>query len=389
MATDLSDTAAVIALGGELRKAGIRSANTPYPPRRHATTRGQAAAPDRAVVGLTHHQHEEKGHMPTLNHTPTVGPIAHGVIPPIVTPLDSAGELDEVSLRRLVDFEIDASVSGLFALGTGGEGPWTTASTRRRVLEVVVDQTAGRVPVFAGVSDVGTARVIEAVRDAEATGCTAIVATSAFFGDNGQAEILAHFRAIAAATTLPLLAYDIPSKVAHKILPETISTLAHEGTIVGVKDSSGNEDQFREVLTLTQDLPAFAVITGSDLIADAALFQGADGMIVGMGNIDPHAFVRLYEAYQRGDYDTARAEQVRLRRLRSIITIGYPRIGSFSATIAAFKAAMVERNIIANDTMHAPLLSLTSAEREQVRTVLADLDVKPAFTSPPRAEVLV
>lgn len=315
--------------------------------------------------------------------------IAHGVIPPIVTPLDSTGGLDEPSLRRLVDFEIDAGVSGLFALGTGGEGPWTTATTRRRVLEVVVEQAAGRVPVFAGVSDVGTARVIEAVRDAEATGCTAIVATPAFYGDNDQAEIVAHFRAIAAATVLPLIAYDIPSKVGQKILPTTISILAHEGTIVGVKDSSGNEDQFREVLTLTQDLPAFAVITGSDLIADAALFQGADGMIVGMGNIDPHAFVRLYDAYRRGDYDTARAEQIRLRRLRSIIMVGYPRVGAFSATIAAFKAAMVERNIIANDTMHAPLLSLTDAEHDQVKAILADLGVTPAFASPPGVEVLV
>ena len=308
--------------------------------------------------------------------------VATGVIPPIVTPLNRNRALDEPSLRRLVDFQVSAGVDGLFALGTGGEGPWTTAATRRRVLELTVEQAAGRVPIFAGVSDVGTARVLEAVKDAEVAGCTAIVATPAFYGDNGQAEILTHFREISAATPLPLLAYDIPSKVNVKISPDTVSTLAHEGTIVGIKDSSGNEDQFREVINVTADLPGFAVITGSDLISDAALFQGADGMIVGMGNIDPHAFVRMYAAYRKGDFETARSEQNRLRELRAITTVAVPRIGSFSATIGAFKVAMVQRGIIASDSMHSPLLALTDQEKQQVARILDKLNVGPINGQP-------
>ena len=309
----------------------------------------------------------------------TTRPLFHGVITPIVTPLTRRGDVDEPSLRRLVEFQVSAGVTGLFALGTGGEGPWTVAPTRRRVLEVVVDQSSGRVPVFAGVSDVGTDRALESVSDAECAGCQAVVATPAFYGDNGQAEILAHFRAIKDRTSLPLAAYDIPSKVGQKIAGETTSILAHEGTIVALKDSSGDEDTFRGVIDATQDVPGFAVITGSDMVADAALFQGAHGMIVGMGNIDPHGFVRLYQAFQDDKLDTARTEQTRLRGLRAVALVGLPRIGAFSSTIAGFKAAMVHRRIIATDVMHRPLLQLTDDERRTVVQILSGFHLGPAF----------
>jgi 4-hydroxy-tetrahydrodipicolinate synthase len=302
-----------------------------------------------------------------------------GVIPPIVTPMHPDGRIDVESLRRLVAFQIDAGVDALFTLGTGGEGPWLTAESRRIVLETVASAVGGRVPVLAGVSDVGTARAIEAIRDAEATGCDAVVATPAFYGDNGQAEILAHFRALAQATDLPLIAYDIPSKVHVKIGAQTAATLAHEGTIVAIKDSSGDEDGFRAVIDLTADLDSFSVITGSDVIADAALFQGGDGLIVGMGNIDPHGFVALYRHCVAGDWGQARQQQTKLRAMRQITQVALPRIGGFSATIGAFKAALVERNVIAHDTMHLPLLTLTDAEKQAVSDILAGLGIKPAY----------
>lgn len=302
-----------------------------------------------------------------------------GVIPPIVTPLHPDGRVDTASLRRLVEFQIKAGVDALFALGTGGEGPWLTADRRALVLQTVVDAAAGRVPVLAGVSDIGTARAVEAIRDAEAAGCTAVVSTPAFYGDNGQAEILAHYRALAQATELPLIAYDIPSKVHVKIAAQTAATLAHEQTIIAIKDSSGDEDGFRAVIELTAELPGFSVITGSDLIADAALFQGADGMIIGTGNIDPHGFVSLYRHCVAGEWEQARQQQTKLRAMRQITQVALPRIGGFSATIGAFKAALVERNVIAHDTMNLPLLSLTETEQSRVAAILTDLGIKPAF----------
>ncbi len=222
-----------------------------------------------------------------------------GVITPIVTPLTATGRLDIASLRRVVDFQIDAGVDALFALGTGGEGPYATAHTRDGVLAVAVEQAAGRVPVLAGISDVGTDRCLEHLAAAERAGVTAVVATPPFYGEAGQVEIAAHYRRLAAATTLPLVAYDIPSKVHVKIMPETTATLAREGVLAAIKDSSGDEDGFRAVIELTAGLAGCTVITGSDVIADAAMMQGADGMIVGMGNVDRHGFVRLYQACRR------------------------------------------------------------------------------------------
>jgi 4-hydroxy-tetrahydrodipicolinate synthase len=308
-----------------------------------------------------------------------------GVIPPIITPLTADGQVDVTSLRRLVDFQIDAGVDALFVLGTGGEGPYLTAPSRDATLAAVVQQTAGRVPVLAGISDVGTARSLENLVAAEHAGADGVVATPPFYGDAGQAEIIEHFRRLAAATDLPLIGYDIPSKVHVKIDPETTSLLAHEGVLSAIKDSSGDEDGFRTVIELTADLPTFACITGSDLTADAALLMGGDGMIVGLGNVDPHGFVRLYRACANEDWRKAREEQTRLRALRRMTQVAAGRVGPFSATIAAFKSALVTRNVIANDLLQPPLLPLTDDERKSIAGLLAAAGLESAFDTIPTA----
>lgn len=308
-----------------------------------------------------------------------------GVIPPIVTPLNADGTVDVSSLRRLVDFQVAAGVNALFVLGTGGEGPYLTGRSRDIALNVVVEQTAGRVPVLAGISDVGTARSLEHLAAAQAAGADAVVATPPFYGEVTQAEIAEHYRRLHAATPLPLIAYDIPSKVHAKITSATTSALAHEGVIAAVKDSSGDEDGFRSVIELTADVTGFAVITGSDQIADAAFLQGAKGMIVGLGNVDPHGFVRLYEACVGQDWVRAYSEQTRLRALRRITGVAGGRISSFSATIAAFKSAMVARNIIASDGVQPPLLPLIDGERRLVAELLKAAGLVRAFDAPPAA----
>lgn len=112
------------------------------------------------------------------------------------------------------------------------------------------------------------------------------------------------------------------------------------------------------------------MITGSDITGDAAILQGARGMIVGVANIDPHGFVRVYDAAIKGDWEAARAEQERLHALRLITKIASDRIGGFSATLGAFKAAQVLRGIIDHDGLQPPLLTLNDAERSQVKAVL-------------------
>lgn len=303
-------------------------------------------------------------------------PCIRGVLPALATPLVDGG-IDEVSLRRAIELQVEAGVDGLFVLGTGGEGPYLTAGQRRQVLGVIARQIAGRVPFFVATSDVGTARVIEAIRDAEVAGAAGVAATPSFYADNGQAEIVTHFRALRAATDLPVIAYDIPRIVGAKMSAATTIQLAHEGVIAGVKDTSGDEDGFRQIIVGTRDLPHFGVITGSDTISDAALFQGADGMIVGLGNVDPHGYVRLQQAFARSDWETVRHEMARYLRLRDIRTVALPRIGWFSSFIAGTKAAMVHRGVIASDEVFSPLVRLSNRERARVAAICDELELGP------------
>lgn len=304
--------------------------------------------------------------MTTLSSTQPL----RGVIPPIITPLTPTGTVDVPSLERLVNFEVDAGVHAIFALGTGGEGPYLTDDQQHTVLRTVTDTVAGRIPVLAGVSDIGTAKVLANVEIATQYPVDALVSTAAFYGSVSRIELDAHFRAIAAASDLPLYAYDIPLFTGVKLPADLTVELAHDGVIAGVKDTSGEEDGFRFIIENTRDLPGFSVITGSDITGDAAILQGAHGLIVGVANIDPHGFVEMYDAAVRGDWQAARVVQERLHALRLIAKIAAGRISGFSATIGAFKAAQVYRGIIDHDLLQAPLQSLDDAERAAVHRVL-------------------
>lgn len=312
--------------------------------------------------------------------TTTIDPTVplHGVIPPITTPLTPDGEVDVASLERLVEFEVAAGVHAIFALGTGGEGPYLTDDQREVVLETVTHVVARRIPVLVGVSDIGTRKALHNAAVSAPYPIDGLVSTPPFYGSVGWNEIEAHFRAIHGAhSDLPLYAYDIPGFVGVKLPAELTVQLAHDGVIAGVKDTSDEEDGFRYIIEETRDLPGFAVITGSDITGDAAIFQGAHGMIVGVANIDPHGFVRVYDAAVAQDWDAARAEQERLHKLRLIAKIAAKRISPFSATLGSFKAAQVHRGIIATDLLQAPLQNLTAAEKAAVVAVLQSQNLGP------------
>ena len=299
----------------------------------------------------------------------------HGVIPPVCTPLTDDGEVDVASLERLCGFLLDAGVHGLFAGGSTGEIGQLTDSARATVLSTVTRVAAGQVPVLAGVIDTGTQRVIEHARAAGKLGADGIVATAPFYVRTGPAEVAAHYRAIAAAADVPVIAYDIPSNVGYKLPSALIAELAHEGVITALKDSSGDLESFRRVLAATGDI-GFPCLTGSETLADLALAAGAHGVVPGLGNVDPHGYLRLYDAAGNGQWDAARAEQQRLTRLFTIIEVpDTTRIGPISAALGAFKAALKLRGVIAHAGTAPPLLPLLPAEVDKVAAVMADAGI--------------
>ncbi len=302
----------------------------------------------------------------------------HGIIPPVCTPFTESHEIDLPSLERLITFLLDAGVHGLFLLGSTSEGAILTAAQRAAVLDTGVRIASGKVPVLAGVIDTSTDRVIEHARAAASAGVDGLVVTAPFYIQPSQDEIIAHFRAVQDAVSLPILAYDIPSAVHTKLERSTVVRLAEEGIIIGLKDSSGDEANFRGVVMATRQFPQFAAFTGSELLVDAAVAIGARGSVPGLGNVDPAGYVRLYDAARRGDWEAARVEQDRLYRLFSIIEPGMGRMGFTASAIGGFKTALMLRGVIATNVLARPMPRYNAEEIEQVRRVLVDTGLLPA-----------
>ncbi|MEV0578444.1 MULTISPECIES: dihydrodipicolinate synthase family protein [unclassified Streptomyces] len=290
-----------------------------------------------------------------------------GVIPPVVTPLTADGELDRPSLERVVGHLLDGGVSGLFALGSSGETAYLTPGQQDDVIEVITAAAAGQVPVLVGAIETTTNRAVERANRAAELGADAVVVTAPFYTRTHDLEIDRHFRDIAAAVDLPLLAYDVPVCVHSKLDPELLLPLAADGVLAGVKDSSGDDGSFRRLVIGARELPDFSVLTGHELVVDAMMLGGADGSVPGLGNVDPHGYVRLHEAAVRGDWAAARAEQDRLVALFDIIRAARP--GTASATAAglgAFKTALMLRGLITTNVMSPPMRRLDAAETAAV-----------------------
>ncbi|NRQ32658.1 dihydrodipicolinate synthase family protein [Nonomuraea sp. NN258] len=292
-----------------------------------------------------------------------------GVIPPVCTPMTPDRQVDTASLTRLVDHLLDGGVDALFVLGSSSEVAYLTDEQRRVVLDTVVGHVGGQVPVLAGVIDMTTPRVLDHARAALAGGASALVATAPFYTRTHPEEIRTHFRGIAAAVELPLYAYDLPVSVHTKLSAELLLDLAAEGVLAGVKDSSGDDGGLRRVI-MGREAP-FSVLTGSEVTVDCALWMGADGVVPGLGNVDPHGYVELVAAAGRGDWETARKEQERLIRLFEIVRVGGGRMGGSSAGLGAFKAALHLRGVIACPLTALPQIPLDDDETAAIGRLLA------------------
>ncbi|KMS69171.1 glucose dehydrogenase [Streptomyces viridochromogenes] len=298
-----------------------------------------------------------------------------GVVPPVCTPLTPDREVDVPSLIRLVDHLVEGGVHGLFVLGSTSEVAYLTDRQRRLVVETVTGHVGGRLPVLAGVIDMTTPRMLDHVASVTSAGADAVVATAPFYTSTHPAEITRHYRLLAAASPVPVIAYDLPASVHTKLPACVILDLAAEGALAGLKDSSGDLAGFREVVTGARNRPdvrGFSVLTGSELIIDAALAIGADGAVPGLANVDPRGYVRLDRLCRDGDREGARAEQERLCALFGMVRVGDPaRMGGSSSALGAFKAALQLRGVIECAVTAEPQVPLSSEEVERVGKFLA------------------
>lgn len=297
----------------------------------------------------------------------------HGIVPPIVTPINPDGSINFADLSALVEHLIASGVHGIFALGSTGQVAYLTDAEQVAVIECISKAAAGRVPVIAGAMDLTAKRIVECARDLIAAGADAIVTTAPLYAINDESEIADHFRAIKAGISVPLFAYDIPVRVHKKLSAQMLVELGKEGVLAGIKDSSGDDVGFRRLIAMNRAAGnPLALFTGHEVVVDAMALIGADGAVPGLANVDAAAYVRLWNAAQAGDFRTAIAEQDYLNRLFEIVFVPKGRSGD-AAGVGAFKAAMAATGLLSSATMTFPIKALDGAVLDGIHDILRDV----------------
>lgn len=249
--------------------------------------------------------------------------LARGIVTPIITPMDEQENIEETQLRNQVNRLIAAGVHGIFPFGTNGEGYILNEEEKEKVLNVVIEETRGRVPVYAGTGCIGTKDTIRMSRMAEAAGADILSVITPSFAAASQNELYEHYKETAAAVKLPVVLYNIPLRTGNSLLPDTVEKLSHIDNIIGVKDSSGNFDNMLQYLEKTADRD-FVVLSGNDSLILWNLLAGGTGGIAGCSNVYPENMVGIYEHFRKGEMQEARRCQDAVRTLRDCFKYGNP-----------------------------------------------------------------
>ena len=291
--------------------------------------------------------------------------IVHGIVVPLITPLQDQRRLDRSSLERVVEHVIDGGVSGIFILGTTGEGPSLGYQLRRELVDAVCGQAAGRVSVLVGVTDVVYEQTLLMSRIAEEAGASAVVVAPPFYFRISQAELLSYVERFASDSPLPAFLYNIPSLTKTEFEVQTVRRAAAVAGVVGLKDSSGDLAYLRTVIESVPD--DFPVMMGPEEMLVDAMRAGATGGVCGGANLNPKLFVDLYTAIASGDADHAERLQARVREISdALYTVG----DSGASYLRGLKWAMAKAGLC-SDSCAVPLAPFT---REEERVLDARLE---------------
>ena len=305
-----------------------------------------------------------------------------GIIPPMITPLRDRDTLDRESLERIIEHVLSGGVSGLFILGTTGEGPSLGYRLRRELVEHTCRLVKGRVPVFVGITDTAFVESLSVAKTAAEAGAAAVVLAPPYYVPEGQPELREYLAHLLPELPLPLFLYNMPplTKVPFEI--DTVRWALDQPRIVGMKDSSGNMIYFSRLLELAKDRASWTVLVGPEELLAESVLLGGHGGVNGGANIFPRLYVELYRASAAGDLK-------RVRQLHSMVMEVSGRLYSVgrhpSAVIKGIKCA-VSCLGLAGDFMAEPFHRFRSEERKVVETAIHQLQEKLGpLVGPPRA----
>ena len=249
-----------------------------------------------------------------------------GIIPPIVTPMNADESVNIAELRNQVERQIAGGVHGIFPFGTNGEGYILSMKEKEEILEAVIDQVKGRIPVYAGTGCISTQDTVYMSKRAEELGADVLSIITPSFAVASQKELYDHYVEVAKHVNIPIVLYNIPPRTGNKLLPETVAKLAKDvDVIMGAKDSSGDRDNLKAYIDLTKDLDKdFSVLAGNDGNIFFCLQNGGKGGIAGRANLWPETVASIYNYFVAGDLEKAEAAQAEITKIQPVFKFGNP-----------------------------------------------------------------
>ena len=283
----------------------------------------------------------------------------------LVTPFTQDGAVDYNSLHRLVQYQLDNGADFLCILATTGETPTLTADEKQKIKDMIVEQVGGRIPILMGCGGNNTAAVVRELQTGDFHGIDGILSVCPYYNKPSQEGLYQHFKAIAAATKLPVVLYNVPGRTGVNMKAETTVRLARDcKNIVAIKEASGNLEQVDEIIKNKPD--TFDVISGDDSLTFPMISCGAVGVISVIGNALPKEFSKMIRLQMRGEYDPARKIHHRFIDLFSLLFVdGNP---------AGVKAMLHEMGYIEN-ILRLPLVPTRISTRQRLSEIMKELKI--------------
>jgi 4-hydroxy-tetrahydrodipicolinate synthase len=282
----------------------------------------------------------------------------------MVTPFYGGGSLDEATLRRLVQRQIDAGIDFLVPCGTTGESPTLSHEEHLRVVEIAVELAKGKIPVLAGAGGYNTAEVITLARELADIGADGILSVTPYYNKPTQEGLFQHYRAIAEAVPLPIILYSVQGRTGVNIEPATVKRLEGVKNIVGIKEASGNVSQMAAILNTVRE--GFTVLSGDDALTIPMIALGGRGVISVVSNEIPREMALLTHAALEGDFQTAREIH---RRYHALMEINF-----VESNPIPVKAAMAEMGLL-EPLWRLPLVAPKTENRERIRALLESMEL--------------
>jgi 4-hydroxy-tetrahydrodipicolinate synthase len=287
-----------------------------------------------------------------------------GVGTALVTPFTKSGDLDEAAVRRLGRRQIDNGVHFLCPCGTTGENPTLTDAERLRIVDILVDEAKGQVPILAGAGGYDTKEVIHLAHEMEQRGATGLLSVTPYYNKPTQEGLYQHYRAIAESTSLPIVVYNVPGRTGVNVEVSTLVRLAALPNIVGVKEASGNVTQMCEIARAVP--PDFLVLSGDDALTLPLMAVGGCGIVSVASNEIPREMAQMVEAAEGNDFAAARAIHTRILPLMQINFV--------EANPIPVKAAMAAMGLL-EEAYRLPMVSPKPESREKILKVLKELEL--------------